>query len=290
MRPDLGYEALRYLIDEVVFIHDAQRRIVFVSPSVENVLGYPAEAFAQLTTIDLIHPDDLPDAVRTAVELRGREGATYRSTLRLRKADGRYLWCEIVGRNLLHTEVAGVINTIRDVSEQRALQERLVRQAFVDDLTGLANRRAFAAALEDALKAETEPTLGVLIVDLDGFKDVNDRFGHQAGDERLRGCAEALEAACCDRDLAARLGGDEFAVLCRDVRDAEDLAERAEAIRRAAERAGGATFSIGAALAGGGDGPSQLLRDADRALYDAKREGRNRAVLSERADEGAGRR
>ena len=283
MRPDLGYEALRYLIDEVVFIHDEARRIVFVSPSVENVLGYPVETFAALRTIDLIHPDDLPDAFRTAVELRGREGATYRSTLRLRKQDGRYLWCEIVGRNLLHTEVGGVINTIRDVSEQRALQERLHAQAFVDDLTGLANRRAFTGALEEALKQDPDPALAVLIVDLDGFKEVNDRFGHQAGDARLRECAETLEGACRGQDLAARLGGDEFAVLCRDVAHRDDLAERAEAIRSAAERAGATTFSIGAALAGVGDAPAQLLRDADRALYEAKREGRNRAVLAARA-------
>jgi PAS domain S-box-containing protein len=113
MRLDLGYEALRYLIDEVVFMHHADRRVVFVSPSVENVLGYSEEEFTRLVTVDLVHPDDLFAVANTATSLRRQEGSSYRQTLRVRRADGTFVWCEVIGRNLLHTEVAGVINTLR---------------------------------------------------------------------------------------------------------------------------------------------------------------------------------
>jgi diguanylate cyclase (GGDEF)-like protein/PAS domain S-box-containing protein len=288
LRPDLGYEALRHLIDEVVFIHDVRRRVVFVSPSVENVLGYSEEAFTALSTIELIHPDDLPAAIETGMAVRDEEGASYRSVLRVRRADGSFVWCEIVGRNLLHTEVAGVINTLRDISERRALEERLFAQAFRDELTGLPNRRAFVHQLEEALKQHDEPALGVLIVDLDGFKAVNDRLGHLAGDELLSSAAGAVQGVVRAGDLAARLGGDEFAILCRDVREADDLLERSEAIRRAGPLGTGdpavpaVTFSVGAALRIAGDAPTDLLRAADQALYRAKRGGRNRVALGER--------
>ena len=279
MHPDLGYEALRYLIDEFVFIHDDERRIVFVSPSVEHVLGYRVEEFSRLRTLDLIHPGDLEDAARTAIELRQKDGASYRSVLRLRKGDGSYVWCEVVGRNLLHTDVAGVVSTVRDVSERRALEERLFAQAFVDDLTGLANRRAFTTRLEEAIKESDGAGIGLLLLDLDGFKAINDRFGHEAGDERLRLCADVLTETREEGDLPARLGGDEFAVLCLRVRGERDVIQRAERLRAATEagRAShGCTMSIGAAVGRRGDDPTTLLRAADRALYAAKRRGRNR--------------
>jgi len=285
---DLGYEAMRYLIDEVVFIHDADRQIVFVSPSVENVLGYTVEQFERLVTTELLHPDDMRDAFEAAQRVRARPGATYRSILRVRRADGSFVWAETVGRNLLHTDVRGIINTLRDISERRALEEQLFVLAFEDELTRLPNRRAFVHQLEVSLKQCDGAVVGVMIVDLDGFKSINDRLGHDGGDALLAACAAAIQQATRDGDFTARLGGDEFAVLCRDLRDEHDLRDRAEKIRSAAcPRAGASntpsvTFSVGASMAMAGDGLTDLLRAADRALYAAKRAGRDSVSLSGR--------
>ncbi len=290
MPSDLGYEAMRHLIDEVVFIHDEDRRVVFVSPSVEQVLGYTVAEFTQLTTIEIIHPDDLPEIARIGMALREQQGGRYRSTCRVKRADGSFVWCETVGRNLLHTETAGVVNTLRDISERRELEEQLFRQAFQDELTGLPNRRAFVQTLELEAKQTLGVGIGVLIVDLDGFKAVNDRFGHHAGDDALAASADALAGALREGDLAARLGGDEFAVLCRGVRNEADLRARGEAVRAACPDMPGfaaaarakVSFSVGAALGRSGDLPAELLRSADRALYQAKRGGRDQVAFARR--------
>ncbi|MDJ0788482.1 MAG: sensor domain-containing diguanylate cyclase [Myxococcota bacterium] len=283
-----GYDALEHLVDEVVFIHSEDRRIVFVSPSVRNVLGYTQEAFRALRTVDLIHPDDLPEAVRTAVELRETEGASYRSMLRIRSAEGSYRWCEIVGRNLLHTDVAGVVNTLRDVSDRRAHEDRLRHQALHDELTGLSNRRGFTERLEAELARSRGRHLGLLILDLDGFKAVNDELGHLAGDELLARCARRIDEALRVGDSAARLGGDEFAVLCHRVTSEEALLRAAERVRAAvsgchalADGSGVIGASIGAALHRPGDPPEALLRRADDALYVAKRAGGEQTVSAE---------
>ncbi len=286
MRPELGYEALKYLTDEVVFIHGEDRQILFVSPSVEHVLGYSPEEFRLLRTLDLIHPDDASAAFETAVQLRARAGASYRSELRVRRADGSFLWCEVVGRNLLSEEVGGVVNTLRDISERRALEEQLTRQALEDELTGLLNRRAFMAALERAVKESGGVGLGVLILDFDGFKAVNDRLGHPAGDELLRACAHDIAGALRVGDSVARLGGDEFAMLCHRVESPQALVAAGDRIRRAAggrrELAAGPcdiTVSVGATLGALGATPIELVRAADEALYEAKAAGRDRTRL-----------
>src|SRR3954471_7961462 len=92
----LWYAALGHLIDEVVFIVREDRTIAFVSPSVHNVLGYTPEQFTSMRTWELIHPDDLPAATATAIELRATAGSSYRSILRIRRHDGTWVWCEIV--------------------------------------------------------------------------------------------------------------------------------------------------------------------------------------------------
>ncbi|MEZ5135703.1 MAG: PAS domain-containing protein [Acidimicrobiales bacterium] len=126
----LWYAALGHLIDEVVFIHRADRAIAFVSPSVTEVLGYTPGEFTSMRTPELIHPEDLPMATEQALALRAEPGARYRSILRVRHADGRWLWVEIVGRNLLHEpSVQGIVQTLRDISERRRLEEELEHRA-----------------------------------------------------------------------------------------------------------------------------------------------------------------
>ncbi len=181
----------------------------------------------------------------------------------------------------------------------RRLLAALQGQASTDPRTGLANSRAFDAALEEALLARTaDEPIAILMIDIDNFKDFNDRHGHPAGDHALRAFANVLQSCMRDGDIAARYGGDEFAVLLPHVDDTTALAI-AERVRARTEStfislAPGATdritVSVGLATA-----PSQaldrvtLLRIADESLYGAKQAGRNRVVFLGDASGGAGR-
>lgn len=269
---------------------DVERRMVWVSPSVERVLGYAEADFLGIRTFDLIHPDDLPEATRAAATLRGPE-RTFRCTLRLQHGDGRWVWCDIVGRNMLDTPFAGVVSTLRDVSERRALEEELLRQATHDELSALANRRGFLARLGEALAVDAAPHVGLLMIDLDHFKTTNDRHGHLIGDELLREFSARLAGALRPGDLAGRLGGDEFAVLCRRVDDPQVLqtiAERIRALAGGRYRFGEVDIaqglSIGGATARPDEDPIRLMGRADSALYRAKALGRNRTSVAASTD------
>lgn len=156
--------------------------------------------------------------------------------------------------------------------------DALTERATTDALTGLANRAAFTAALEDALADGAQQSVSVLFVDMDAFKEINDRLGHQAGDQVLREVATRLRRASRPGDVCGRLGGDEFAVLLpgADARTAAVVAQRvAAAVRAPLRRAGDVVVplsaSVGCATARTGTDYEALLRQADAAMYDAKR-------------------
>jgi diguanylate cyclase (GGDEF)-like protein len=171
------------------------------------------------------------------------------------------------------------------------LYEELRHQAFHDGLTGLANRALFSDRVEHALarSIRTGSIIGVLFVDLDDFKTVNDRFGHQAGDQLLRSIAERIVAILRPGDTAARLGGDEFAILLEDLHGQDDarlVAERLIHAIRTPTRLGdvdalvGASIGIALSTAGGELAPD-LLRNADFAMYRAKGAGKGRYEVFE---------
>jgi diguanylate cyclase (GGDEF)-like protein len=167
-------------------------------------------------------------------------------------------------------------------------EDRLQLQSFTDPLTGLANRRHFVQALATEITRSKRygAPLTVLLIDIDYFKRVNDRFGHAAGDGALVSVANGLRSSCRQTDLPARYGGDEFALLLPQTTAERGLhfAERLAAVLRSAPPSeGGApalTLSIGVAEGARGEAPDQLLERADQALYQAKGAGRNRAVLA----------
>ncbi len=183
--------------------------------------------------------------------------------------------------------------------EQAAQREALRHQAQHDGLTGLPNRALFLDRLERAFRpGERDRGLAVALLDLDGFKGVNDTLGHAAGDQVLRACARTLLAELRPQDTLARLGGDEFALLCLDVPDAPAALELTTRLQRASRRPLAGTqprvtvpASIGVALApatgdaagAGGRNGEGLLREADAALYAAKERGRNQVQLFDAA-------
>ena len=165
--------------------------------------------------------------------------------------------------------------------------EAAERGAKIDVLTRLPNRRYFDEALAiESPRRRANDSIGILMIDIDHFKIVNDRFGHTTGDQVLRGVAGAITGAVRDEDTPARYGGEEFAVLLRRT-DADQAVEVAERIRRSVVRLHPAslgitepvTVSIGVAVAGPGGLPiGKLVERADGALYRAKRQGRDRVV------------
>jgi diguanylate cyclase (GGDEF)-like protein len=206
------------------------------------------------------------------------------------RADGHLLQVECGGRDLRDDPtVAGLVLTIRDVTERRQLEKDLVYQAFHDGLTGLANRVLFQNRLEHAatLAQNDGSTIGVLFIDLDDFKEVNDTLGHAVGDQLLIAVGQRITDAIGPLNTAARMGGDEFAVLIQhghSPADADELAARIVAVLgvpvEVSDGGGGshilsAASSVGVATSREAPGTAELQRHADLALYIAKAEGKN---------------
>ena len=182
---------------------------------------------------------------------------------------------------------AELVARVQAAGRMKGLQEELVEQTrrlenqlFEDPLTRLYNRRFLFSqlgALVSGARRHLRP-MAVAMVDLDAFKDVNDRYGHETGDEVLVAAADALQRALRAEDVLGRLGGEEFLALLPDT-DAEAAARTGERLRAAVEEAGGPvplTASVGWAVLDDGEAPDALVRRADAALYDAKAAGRNR--------------
>jgi diguanylate cyclase (GGDEF)-like protein len=169
---------------------------------------------------------------------------------------------------------------------ERALVERLDQMAHHDPLTGLPNRKLLNDRLAQALRAagRNEGTVGLLIVDVDGFKQINDLYGHAAGDELLNSVARRLSQCTRTGDTVARLGGDEFALVLPGTghTSAAQVAQRVIDALAEPSLAGGTLVTVGAsvgvAVGSAGEQPEDLMRRADAALYAAKRSGRGRYV------------
>ncbi len=253
----------------------------YVSPSATTMIGYtPEEHYADPELgLKIVHPDD-----RHLIEemLRHPEAPI---TIRWLCKDGTVIWAE--QRNKPLYDEAGELVVIegisRDVTEHKALEERLQHQALHDPLTDLPNRQLFVDRLGQALRRtgrRRKRQAAVLFMDLDNFKVINDSLGHELGDQLLVAVAERLRGLMRPEDTLARLGGDEFTILIEDVEDPADtvrVVERiTEDLREPFVIEGRELFvraSVGIALRDAYQkSPEELLRDADVAMYRAKEE------------------
>ncbi|MFB6364740.1 diguanylate cyclase domain-containing protein [Paenibacillus elgii] len=299
---DSLYRTLVEQCTDVVSMHDLSGRILHISPSCRDLLGYEPEDLIGTSALDLLHPEDLikiPGAISTIETAPELPLISYR----IRTKNGGYVWFETSGRitgdehDLENGQT--VICTSRDISSRKQTEQQLKKTnellqkiSSIDALTGLANRRffdeRFAKEWRHAMRFSTP--LSVILLDIDYFKRYNDTYGHHGGDACLKYAAEAMRrAAKRPGDMIARYGGEEF-VIVLPVTDGPGALHVAERMRSEVEQLriphrGSAVSSFITASLGVATmipvrdvSPRELIIHADKALYQAKQEGRNRAV------------
>jgi len=288
MASEARYRLIAEHSSDIVLSWDRNGRIDWVSPSFSSILGWPAHEVIGRTPASLVHPDDLvsmPASQRDAYARGARDG---RGEARYATADGNWRWMTRAGKPLVSDrgEPLGGVLALHDFESEHQALELLRFQATHDGLTELTNRHEFLARLTTMLGSNrrSEDRMAVMFIDIDGLKDLNDTYGHGAGDKAIVHVAQQIAGQVRAGDLAARLGGDEFVAALRDLREVSDAESVALAILDSItepltlEEEGvtltlSLSLSIGLTVAKPGEDPDTVLRRADRALYRAKREG-----------------
>ena len=296
-----GYRLLAENVEDVVTRIDISGKRLYISPSIEKLLGWSVSEIISQSAYDNIHPGHR-QIVKTILEGLGPDNPTAACEYLTRRKDGTYVWVEtqmnyVADPNEPSPEIVAVARDIskRKVAEEQLIttNERLKELSETDPLTGIANRRRFDDTLEREFKRcqRSKSHLSLLFVDIDRFKAFNDTYGHGAGDVCIREVARAL-AANLKRpaDLVARYGGEEFAILLPET-EADNAERVAEILRQAVAKLalphagsghGQVTVSVGVAGArcNARTSAASILTAADGALYAAKEQGRNRVCTA----------
>lgn len=277
-------EQLRSLVEhssDAATLADRDGVIHFQSGSVQRMFAYAPGELVGTRLVDLVFPADRPAVLKCLEDALKASARPKSVNSRIRHKLGSWTDCEITITNLLYLpSVEALVINVRDISERKLLEEKVIHQADHDSLTNLANRSAFRRALEKAVDGSAL-LAAILLIDLDDFKGINLALGSDLGDQLLAAVAARLEQNAPPGALAARLRSDEFAILLpgTNITEAEALAERILEQFRAPfptpERNVILPVSIGvAAVTSGQETASELLRNADLALQAAKGKGK----------------
>ena len=275
----------------------------YIGPQIETLLGWPQSSWVSANDwAERMHPEDRDSVVGFCVS-QSQAGIDHEADYRALTRDGGYVWIRDVVHVLRNEEgeVEALIGFMFDISQRKQaeqqllqLQQQLEELSYVDGLTGVANRRMFDNRLQVEWNnaQRTAQPLSLILLDIDFFKEYNDHYGHIRGDDCLKRVGQALSgAALRPRDLMARYGGEEFVLLLPET-DAEAAAQVAERCRQLINEQNiehaysqvapllTLSLGVGTLIPGPLDQPQAFLETVDRLLYQAKRQGRNRAVLA----------
>jgi diguanylate cyclase (GGDEF)-like protein/PAS domain S-box-containing protein len=279
------YEALVKNSPIAIVSLDLQQQIVSCNPAFESLFGYTQDEVAGQVLDDLVATEQTR-AEAIHYTQRVQQGETLHCTGQRSTKNGRLITVEIFGVPVIvDGGQIGILGLYNDITERKQAEEYLQYLATHDSLTVLPNRSYYYQRLGLALQLANwkHDQVAVIFLDLDGFKSVNDQFGHEQGDLLLQMVAERLHDYLRHSDFVARLGGDEFAFIFENVRKPGDAAVIAEKILKVIsqpfyvkEHRFSITASIGICLApGDGKEPEILLKNADAAMYRAKESGKN---------------
>ena len=281
--------------NDCIWDWDAATDRAYFSPRWNELVGLARDVRVERLQdwFERVHPEDLAELRRLMRADPHAERHHFEHEHRLRHENGEYIW--VYARGVILTGTSGkparMAGSISSIAKRKETENQLIHRALHDPLTGLPNRVLFIDRLHQALrrfKRNNALRFAVLYFDLDRFKFVNDSLGHSAGDSLLVSIARRLHSVIRPGDTVARMGGDEFAVLVSDIEDESDTAQVAERIHHLFQRefsiAGRGMYtsaSIGIAVATRQyESPEELLRDADLAMYRAKRsENENTAIF-----------
>jgi diguanylate cyclase (GGDEF)-like protein/PAS domain S-box-containing protein len=280
-------------VGQPVIATDLEGKVLYWNRAAEETYGWSSEEALGRSSRDLTVPkESLEKAEEVVSELRA--GRTWSGEVLLRRKDGSIVPVFVTATPLFDArgDLAGMIGVSSDISERKALEAELERRASHDPLTGLPNRPAFVERIGQALRRtrrrQNSCEVGVLFMDLDGFKTINDSLGHQAGDRLLVAVAECLRNRLRTEDVLARFGGDEFAVLLEvtagtseAIRVAQRIAEDLREPFTVDDFQVSVSTSIGITLgtAHANDNPEGMLREADAAMFRAKEQGPGRYAV-----------
>lgn len=265
---------------DIITLINLSGSIEYVSPAHEKLLGYSGDIHIGSPFTKNVHPDDAFDLIESVASLmNGGEPVTVE--VRFVHQDGHSIWMEVTPTPVVvGNEVVQLFTIARDITERRKLQHEIAKMAFYDHLSGIPNRRTFDDKLQKAIQQadESGKKVGVLMLDGRKFKQINDRFGHDAGDAVIKEMAQRLESCLRPIDTPARLGGDEMGAVFPELDSVELLEETAKRILTSFETPllfNGFEIAIGVGIGlaiypDDAANEKQLVKCADTALYKAK--------------------
>jgi len=277
-----------------VALIDSDGHPVMANNALQDMLGYSEEELAEMTFHEFTHPDDVASDAALFDEMLAGKRDHYKMEKRYITKSGKQIWGSLGVSILRHSDDSAptIIGTVEDITKRKKTENALIKLSTIDELSSLANRRMFDEFMEKEWRrsARAKTKFSIIMLDIDYFKSFNDFYGHPAGDECIRQIGSAIkEIVKRPGDLAARYGGEEFSIILPSTDEAGAMVvaitvrDKIAALAIAHEKSevsDQVTVSIGIAcgIANVDSKPQALLKEADRALYNAKREGRNRIV------------
>jgi diguanylate cyclase (GGDEF)-like protein/PAS domain S-box-containing protein len=261
-------------------------KILYVNPAAKKLGGYnDSDVLIGKSIIDFIHPDDREKLLTRISKLMNGDNIEPFVSRLLRK-DKSIVFVEVIGIRIQFQEEEAILTIGKDVTNRKKAEEEIYRLAYYDILTGLPNRKKFTDLLLYEINKSEKENFTVMFLDLDGFKSVNDTFGHDAGDKLLIEASKRITSCLKQDDIASRFGGDEFTILLRNIGEndsqyvAQTIINHFQKPFIISEEEVNVTPSIGLSFySRDGSDVNQLLKNADIALYRAKQKGKNNFVL-----------